>query len=117
MKAFLLALLRSRRYTFSLVTVTLLAGAILLGVRLRAHGQDSYQTSPASGKYYDKHYDWQHGAYPPGTIKGEAVDEARSGMTLNRTPVSIRTPECFPAEPRDIFWQMDMVSGSDGKLR
>ena len=117
MKASLSALLRTRRYTLSLVTVSLLAGAMVLGLRLRAHAQGSYQTPPAPGKYYDKHYDWQGGDYPPGAVKGEAVDEARSGMTLNRTPVSIRTPECFPAEPRDVFWEMDQVAGPDGKLQ
>src|ERR1043166_138146 len=117
MKASLSALLRTRRYTLSLVTVSLLAGATVLGLRLRAHAQGSYQTPPAPGKYYDKHYDWQGGDYPPGAVKGEAVDEARSGMTLNRTPVSIRTPECFPAEPRDVFWEMDQVAGPDGKLQ
>jgi hypothetical protein len=117
MKTFLLALSRSRRYALTLVPAILLAGAILLGLRLRAHGQDSYHSSPAPGKYYDKHYDWQGGDYPPGTTHGEAVDEARSGMTLSRTPVSIRTPECFPAEPRDVFWQMDKVADRDGKLQ
>jgi len=116
MKARLPALLPSRPYTFSLL-VALLAVGLLLGWRLRANAQSSYHDSSASGKYYDKHYDWQKGRYPPGTIRGEAVDEARSGMTLNRTPVTIRTPECFPAEPRDIFWQMDMVAGPDGKLQ
>ncbi|HVF71359.1 MAG TPA: cytochrome c [Chthoniobacterales bacterium] len=117
MKASLLAFVRSRRYTLSLVTVSLLAAAVFVAFRLRAHGQGSYQATPGAGKYYDKHYDWQDGDYPPNTVKGEAVDEARSGMTLNRTPVSIRVPECFPAEPRDVFWQMDMVAGPDGKLQ
>jgi mono/diheme cytochrome c family protein len=116
MKARVPTLLPSHPYTFSLL-VALLAVALLLGWRLRADGQGSYHSSSASGKYYDKHYDWQKGNYPPDTIRGEAVDEARSGMTLNRTPVTIRTPECFPAEPRDVFWQMDMVAGPDGKLQ
>src|SRR5256714_11658754 len=117
MKASLLTFLHSRRYTLSLVTVALLTAALLFGLRLRAQGQDSYHASSAPGKYYDKHYDWQGGDYPPGTVKGEAVDEARSGMTLNRTPVSIRTPECFPAEPRDVFLQMDTVADAHGQLQ
>ena len=33
----------------------------------------------------------------------------RGGKTLSGTPVRQRTPECFPAEARDLFWQMDMV--------
>ena len=118
MKASLLSLLRSRGHTFSFVSIALLAVALVLALRLRAHGQSSSYRSAAPGKDYAyRHYDWQHGDYPPGTIKGEAVDEARSGMTLNRTPVSIRTPECFPAEPRDVFWQMDKVADRDGKLQ
>ena len=42
-------------------------------------------------------------------IPGEAVDEAKSGLTLRGTPVMPRTDRCFPAEPRDVFWQMDKV--------
>ena len=118
MKTSLLALLRLRGYTFSFVGIALLAVPLLLGLRLRAQGQASSYHSAASSKdnaYH--HYDWQHGEYPPGTIKGEAVDEARAGMTLNGTPVSRRTAECFPAEPRDLFWEMDMVADADGKPR
>jgi len=51
-----------------------------------------------------------------GTIPGEPVDEALGGHTLLGTPVSKRTAECFPAEPRDLFWRMDWVSGKDGQL-
>ena len=118
MKTSLLALLRLRGYTFSFVTIALLTAAVLLGLLLRAYGQTGgYSAAPPGKEPAYHHYDWQHGEYPPGTIKGEAVDEARSGMTLNGTPVSLRTPECFPAEPRDVFWQMDMVAGPDGKLQ
>lgn len=39
----------------------------------------------------------------------EVMDEAKSGRTLYGTPVAKRTPECFPAEQRDIFWKMDQV--------
>ena len=53
---------------------------------------------------------------PKGVIPGEAVDEAKGGRTQNGTPVTYRTPECFPAEPRDVFWQMDWVAGADGHL-
>jgi hypothetical protein len=91
---------------------------VLLGLRLRAYGQAASYSAAAPGKEHAyHHYDWQHGQYPPGTIKGEAVDEARAGMTLNGTPVSQRTDECFPAEPRDLFWQMDMVAGPNGRLQ
>lgn len=81
MKTSLLALLRPRGYTFSFVSIALLTAAVLLGLRLRANGQASNYTSAAPGKndaYH--HYDWQHGEYPPGTIKGEAVEEANEGL-------------------------------------
>lgn len=45
-----------------------------------------------------------------GTIPGEALDEANMGQTVLGTPISQRTPECFPAESRDVFWKMDMVA-------
>ena len=46
----------------------------------------------------------------------EPMDEALGGRTLHGTPITPRVPECFPAEYRDLFWQMDMVPGDDGKL-
>ncbi len=56
------------------------------------------------------------------------MDEFHAGRTLRGTPVHAPTPEClsaeleefsrcFPAEPRDLFWQMDQVVGRDGKLQ
>jgi len=42
-------------------------------------------------------------------VPGEALDEALGGKTLKGTPVTPRVAECFPAETRDLFWQMDMV--------
>lgn len=47
----------------------------------------------------------------------EAMDEALGGKTLHGTPVTPRTAECFPAEARDVMWQMDMVPDTDGRLR
>lgn len=55
--------------------------------------------------------------YLKGVIAGEAIDEAKGGRTLRGTPLIYRTEKCFPAEPRDLFWQMDMVfSETAGKL-
>lgn len=39
----------------------------------------------------------------------EVQDEAMSGRTLAGTPVTKRTDQCFPAEQRDILWQMDQA--------
>ena len=51
-------------------------------------------------------------------IPGEKMDEALSGQTPHGTPITPRTPECFPAESRDLFWQMDLVSaGPNAPLR
>lgn len=47
----------------------------------------------------------------------EAVDEPLGGKTLRGTPVTPRTEDCFPAEPRDLFWRMDtVVVDRKGKL-
>lgn len=50
-------------------------------------------------------------------VKTEPMDEALGGMTLQGTPITPRIPECFPAEARDLFWQMDMVPDADGAMR
>ncbi len=51
-------------------------------------------------------------------VKGEPLDEPLGGKTMKGTPITPRIPECFPAESRDLFWQMDMVSaGKDTPLQ
>ena len=51
-------------------------------------------------------------------VPGEPLDEALGGKTMKGTPVTPRIPDCFPAESRDLFWQMDMVSaGKDAPLQ
>jgi hypothetical protein len=47
-----------------------------------------------------------------GVKPGEAMDEPMGGKTLQGTSVTPRVPACFPAEGRDLFWQMDMVPDS-----
>lgn len=52
---------------------------------------------------------------PP--VPGHALDEPMGGLTLRGNPVAKRTPECFPAETRNLFWEMDAVaSGPNGAL-
>lgn len=54
--------------------------------------------------------------YQAGVEPHEAVDEAMGGRTLRGTPVTPRTEDCFPAEPRDLFWEMDWVVDENGNL-
>jgi len=57
-----------------------------------------------------------HGEHPK-PLAGHQSDEPMGGRTLRGNPVSMRLPECFPAENRDLFWQMDAVaSGPAGQL-
>jgi hypothetical protein len=44
------------------------------------------------------------------------ADEAQAGMTEAGTPISKRTEQCFPAEQRDLFSEVDKVAGPDGTL-
>jgi len=37
------------------------------------------------------------------------LDEAAGGQTALKTPVSPRRPECFPAENRNVFYEVDQV--------
>ena len=51
-------------------------------------------------------------------MPGEPLDEALGGKTMKGTEITPRTPKCFPAESRDLFWKMDKVSaGKDQPLQ
>src|SRR5438105_15409341 len=83
--------------------------------------KSQYETDDSSPSNTAAHSNGtHHGArqdrYSANTIKGEALDEAMGGRTLDGTPVARRTAECFPAEPRDLFWQMDQVVWDKGHL-
>jgi hypothetical protein len=54
---------------------------------------------------------WQTAADPAAPL-----DEAKGGRTARGTPITKRVAECFPAETRNVFSQVDMVAGADGKL-
>lgn len=72
--------------------------------------------APASSSCAACHHPGRY--QPEGIISGEALDEAMSGMTqVGKTPVARRTPECFPSEPRDLFWKMDQVADAKGQLQ
>jgi hypothetical protein len=43
-----------------------------------------------------------------------AKDEPQGGRTAQGTPVEKRTEECFPAEPRNLFWEVDKVASGPG---
>ncbi len=44
-------------------------------------------------------------------------DEPKGGVTFGGTPITKRTKYCFPAEPRNVFSEVDMVVGPDGQLQ
>ncbi|HEX5065705.1 MAG TPA: hypothetical protein VFY49_06310 [Myxococcota bacterium] len=56
-------------------------------------------------------------AVVPGCGHPDAQDEAMSGMTMRETPVVKRGTECFPAETRDLLWEMDQVATGTGPDR
>ncbi|UVC19429.1 hypothetical protein [Mesorhizobium onobrychidis] len=43
-------------------------------------------------------------------------DEAQGGITEAGTPINPRTEDFFPAEQRNLFWEVDQVVGPDGGL-
>jgi hypothetical protein len=95
--------------------------ALAAVVASRAHDNPAEQAAgpadwkkPSSGENSNPHQ--KPAGQLKGTIAGEPLDEAKSGRTLLGTPVTPRTADCFPAEPRDLFWQMDWVAGKDGRL-
>lgn len=47
---------------------------------------------------------------------GAPLDEAKGGKTMRGTPITPRTKHCFPAETRNVFSDVDMVAGKDGRL-
>src|SRR2546430_17583655 len=71
---------------------------------------NSQSTNPPDNSGKQVAFDGQSGA----------MDEAMAGQTVLGTPISKGTEHCFPAEPQDVFWQMDQVAtgtGPDRKLQ
>src|SRR5579862_8871198 len=96
-------------------------GVVLLTVSLLVHWTCSAADIPAAEKY-------PSASHIPGTKRGwrqfltlpdpaAPKDEPQGGKTAAGTPITPRTEQCFPAETRNLFWQMDRVaSGPGGKL-
>jgi hypothetical protein len=81
----------------------------------------AFAESPESAKYPganhvpDSQPGWQQ--FQTKVDPSAAKDEPQGGRTARGTPVTQRTEECFPAEPRNLFWEVDQVaSGPGGKL-
>jgi mono/diheme cytochrome c family protein len=108
----LFAGLSGKRYLIASACVLFIGLGIAESQYERDYSSPSNTAAPSNGTHYDARRD----GYSANTIKGEALDEAMSGGTLNGTPVARRTAECFPAEPRDLFWQMDQVVWDKGHL-
>ena len=52
-----------------------------------------------------------------GADTGAPLDEAQGGRTARGTPIAKRNEHCFPAETRNLFYEIDMVaSGPGGRL-
>jgi hypothetical protein len=106
--------LRFPRQNYGLIIIAVVAAIGVLIMRLHADNKSADRAYPAaSGR---GGYEKSGKSYYSTGIRGEALDEAKGGVTLEGTPVTPRTPECFPAEPRDLFWQMDQVVWDKGRL-
>ncbi|HEV8242237.1 MAG TPA: hypothetical protein VGS57_22915 [Thermoanaerobaculia bacterium] len=65
---------------------------------------------PAAGHVPDTRAGWNQ------PDPGAPYDEPKGGKTMRGTPITPRTKYCFPAETRNLFSQVDMVVGKDGRL-
>ncbi len=58
---------------------------------------------------------WQQ--YQTAADPSAPLDEAKGGKTALQTPLYKRTEDCFPAETRNLFYQVDGVSDAKGAFR
>ncbi|HYZ75119.1 MAG TPA: hypothetical protein VE641_18715, partial [Chthoniobacterales bacterium] len=71
---------------------------------------------PAASHVPDSQPGWQE--FLTKVDPSAAKDEPAGGRTAQGAPVEKRIEECFPAEPRNLFWQVDQIaSGPGGKLQ
>jgi hypothetical protein len=86
---------------------------VILGfVALPAMADPGDTNYPAASRTPASQSGWQ--AAPDELDTDAPPDEAQGGMTERGTPISKRTEECFPAERRDVFKDVDSVPGPDG---
>src|SRR5260370_1499134 len=99
--------------TQSRLSLPVLAAALICAVTLTVDlcAQPSQTSAPQSAPKDSTAPSWMERvmALRANAVPGEALDEPLGGKTLKGTPITPRLPECFPAETRDLFWQMDMV--------
>jgi hypothetical protein len=67
---------------------------------------------PGASHVPDSHPGWEQ--FLTKVDPNAAKDEPAGGRTADRTPVLKRVEECFPAELRNLFWQVDEVSSGPG---
>ncbi|AYG69317.1 hypothetical protein CCGE531_25130 (plasmid) [Rhizobium sp. CCGE531] len=107
-----LAISNFTRYASTLRTVAL--AAAMLAVPLQA-AQSQPSDYPAASLTPRSQPGWD--ATPNGIDPSAPADEPQGGATEAGTPVNKRGEECFATEQRDLFSDVDMVAGADGKLR
>ena len=89
---------------------------IMTAILILANGraEDAPNNYPAASLQPESQPGWDQQLTTPQL--GEPKDEAMAGQTAQGTPIYTRTPECFPAERRNVFYLVDQVAGPDGKL-
>ena len=82
----------------------------------RANAEDN--PYPAANHTPDLVKGWneQDPGAPPDEAMAKEGTSPPTAYTLHGTPRTPRTKYCFPAETRNVFSQVDMVVGKDGKL-
>ena len=89
--------------------------ALFLAIGGIVWAQDAETRYPSASHLPDSQPGWQ--TYRTESDPGAPLDEAQGGKTALGTAIFKRTIECFPAEPRNVFSQVDRVaSGKDGSL-
>jgi hypothetical protein len=92
-------------------TATLIGACLLMGSGAVLSDSANY---PAASRAPRSQPGWS--AKPNQFDATAPADEAQAGRTEIGTPISKRTEQCFPAEQRDLFSEVDKVAGPHGKV-